>query len=74
MHRKSEVAFEAGVVVGCDSGPDLLFGCIGEEVVSKIDLLETSLLSDQLYQKVDVGLSLLSFEPGLVAFEVEFSD
>ena len=64
MHRQSQFAFEAGVGVGCDPGPDLLFGVVGEAISSKRDLLETSLLSDQLHQKVDVALSFLSFEPG----------
>ena len=42
----SYVAFEAGVGVGCDPGPDLLFGGVGEGIAAQIDLLETSLLGD----------------------------
>ena len=63
VHRQSQVAFEAGVGVGCNPGPDLLFGSVGEGIATKIDLLESSLLGNELHQKVDVALSFLSSEP-----------
>ena len=49
--------------MGCDPGHDLLFGGVGEGIVFKIELLETSLLGNELHQKVYVALPLLSSEP-----------